>query len=64
MPSSELNHSEIMPTFGAKSDADQIECGSIYCKRMTGKYDFNHIAPASRLRVTIEKKTWQAQNDA
>jgi hypothetical protein len=26
-----------MPTFRAKSDANQIASGSIYCKRMTGK---------------------------
>jgi hypothetical protein len=37
VPRSELNHSEIMPTFKAKSDANQIESGSIYCKRETGK---------------------------
>jgi hypothetical protein len=60
MPRAELNHSEIMPTFGAKSDENQIECGSIYCKQLTGKYDFNHIASALRLRVATEKRTWQA----
>jgi hypothetical protein len=49
-----------MPTFRAKSDANQIASGLIYCKQQTGKYDFNHIASALRLRVATRKNTWQA----
>jgi hypothetical protein len=37
MPRSERKYSKTMPTFKAKSDENQIECGSIYCKRETGK---------------------------
>ena len=60
MPRSKQNHSRIMPTFKAKSDENQIECDSIYCKQETGKYDEHHIASALRLRVASQKNTWQA----
>jgi hypothetical protein len=49
MPRAELNHSEIMPTFGAKSDADQIECGSIFMRRQTPNEKPSHCLLLTQL---------------